>query len=216
MSVVLLIAISITRKPLEGFEWNLESGWGMSKLERRLRNFNSTGLWGLGRCLHCADPPPTTTTFFFFFWSLRTEHHFFLLSCCSRSPKDCKGIESAFDPRWVFSPPVRVNYIQTLICREPTWLTVAAVTVCAVLWIPCFLLPSDSSSLAGPQNSLCSPRCTNGIVRKRRGLYILTWMDVWGSFHFGWQGYSEWRFVPRLLSSCVSSSSAPLTGKAGQ
>lgn len=29
-------------------------------------------------------------------------------------------------------------------------------SLCAVLRIPCFLLPSDSSSLAGPQSSVCS------------------------------------------------------------
>lgn len=61
--------------------------------------------------------------------------------------------------------------------------------VSAVLRIPTCLLPSDSSSLAWPR----SPACThsiNGIVRKQRGLYILIWMDAWGSFHFGWQGYS--------------------------
>lgn len=86
--------------------------------------------------------------------------------------------------------------------------------VCAVLRIPPSLLPSDSSSLAGPQSSVCT-RSINGIVRKQRGLYILTWMDAWGSFHFGWQGYSVRLFVPRLHSCCVSSSSAPLTSHGG-
>lgn len=61
--------------------------------------------------------------------------------------------------------------------------------VSAVLRIPSCLLPSDSSSLAWPQSSACT-HSINGIVRKQRGLYILTWMDAWGSFHFGWQGYS--------------------------
>lgn len=61
--------------------------------------------------------------------------------------------------------------------------------VCAVLRIPSCLLPSDGSSLAWPQSSACT-HSINGIVRKQRGLYILTWMDAWGSFHFGWQGYS--------------------------
>lgn len=59
----------------------------------------------------------------------------------------------------------------------------------AVPWIPSCLLPSDSSSLARPRSSACT-RSINGIVRKQRGLYILTWMDAWGSFHFGWQGYT--------------------------
>lgn len=62
--------------------------------------------------------------------------------------------------------------------------------VCAVPRIPSCLLPSDSSSLAGPQSSVCTGSI-NGIVRKQWGLYILTWMDVWGSFYFGRQGYSE-------------------------
>lgn len=61
--------------------------------------------------------------------------------------------------------------------------------VSAVLRIPSCLLPSDSSSLAWPWSSACT-HSINGIVRKQRGLYILTWMDAWGSFHFGWQGYS--------------------------
>lgn len=74
------------------------------------------------------------------------------------------------------------------------------------------LLPSDSSSLAGPRSSVCS---IHGIVKKQRGLYFLTWMDVWGSFHFGWQGYSERLFV-QLHSCCVSSSSAPPNGQAGR
>lgn len=97
--------------------------------------------------------------------------------------------ESEFDPLYFSAPPGSITSGRLSVRSPHSAAEQRQPHLCC--GFPSFLLPSDGAALAGPG----STRSINGSVRKRRGLCILTWMDAWGSFHFGWQGSFERLFV---------------------